>query len=265
MLKEVFLKRWVVIANAILLVYSAATTLRDAFSPQTQQKYQLNLFLHQWSWQTWVALFAAGNFLVVLHGAWLAIKKREVERDALATKLREIENTKPKIKLSEPNAVHIIPDVVQTFGDVQLGPVPFLAVRFVNEPRGPYPSAKAVDVRATINYYRDPDNSHLLSIDGRWSDSDQPSAIGPLKSKSHLLATTFGIGQKHDLDIAYRDAQTGKYYAWNNDNYQYQFFRCEGHLLTGNKFRVDIHLIGEWVEEHFSFKFRTTETGFALI
>jgi hypothetical protein len=264
MFKEILLRRWVVIANAILLLYSIGTTLRDAFPNETQQKYQLNLLLHQWSLQMWITIFAVGNFLIVLHGAWLAIKKREAERDRLAAKLAEIEKAKPRIKLSEPNAVRILPNVWQTYGDVRLGPVPFLVIRFVNEPSGPYPSAKANDVRATISYYRDPDNTHLLSIDGRWSDSDQPSAIDPLKSKSHLLAASFGIGQKHDLDIAYRDAETGKYFAWNNDNYQYKFFRCEEHLLTGNKFRVDIHLLGGWVDERYSLEFRTTEAGFAL-
>jgi hypothetical protein len=43
--REIFVKRWVVTAKAILLAYSIATTFRDAFSTETQQKYQLNLLL----------------------------------------------------------------------------------------------------------------------------------------------------------------------------------------------------------------------------
>lgn len=196
-----------------------------------------------------VPLFWVGAFI-----AWAKKNKR----------LEEIEKAKPRITLSGPDAIHILPNVFQTYNNVQQGPVPFLLVRFVNEPQGPYPSAKANDVRATITYHRDSDNNYLFSMDGRWSDSDQPSAVNPLKSKSHLLATTFGIGQKHDLDIAYRDAQTRKYFAWNNDNYDHPFFRCDEHLLIGDRFRVDIRLLGEWVDERFSFKFRTTDTGFVL-
>ena len=190
-------------------------------------------------------------------GAFVAWTKKSL-------RIEEIERARPKIKLSGANAVHILPNVLQTYGNVQIGPVPFLLARFVNQPEGPYPSAKANEVRATIRYYRDLDNAHLLTIEGRWSDSDQPSAIDPLRSKSHLLATSFGIGQWHDLDIAYRDAQTGRYFAWNNDNYQYPFFRCEEHVLIGSKFRVEVHLLGEWVDENFSFKFRATEDGFNL-
>lgn len=190
-------------------------------------------------------------------GAFVAWAKKN-------SKLEEIEKAKPKIKLSGPNAVHILPNVTQTYGDTQQGPVPFLLIRFINEPLGPFPSAKANDVRATISYYSESEFKPFLSIDGRWSDSDQPSAVNPLKSKSHLLATTFGIGQKHDLDVAYRDVQTGKYFAWNNDNYSYAFFRCDEHLLIGDRFKVDVHLLGEWVDQHFSFKFRTTDNGFTL-
>jgi len=77
---------------------------------------------------------------------------------------------------------------------------------------------------------------------------------------AYSVATTF----RDALGIAYRDAQTGQCFAWNNDNYEYQFFRCDRHLLKGDRFRVDVHLLGDWVDVRFSFKFRTTDTGFAL-
>jgi len=148
-------------------------------------------------------LFIADKFLILSSRA----DTEQPEKPEITAR-----NVRPAIKLKEPGAIYI-ESVSQNWGDTHFDSVPFLKVRFVNDPAGPYPSAKAVDVRATINYYRSSDNAHLLSIDGRWADSDQPSAISPLASKSHLLPITFGIGEAHSLDIAYRDAQTGQYFA----------------------------------------------------
>src|SRR5208282_4118036 len=216
MLREIFVRGWVMIVNFTLLAYSIATMFRDAFSLETQQKYQLNLLLHHWSWQTWIAVFAVVNFLVVFRGAGLAITKRENEKKNLVGKLEEIEKAKPRIRLGDYPGGICIANISQTYGEWRSESVPFLSVHFVNDPIGPYPSAKANDVRATINYYRCSDGKHILSVDGRWSDSSQPSALNPLVSKTHLLPVTFGIGEAHSLDIAYRDVQTGQYFAWNN-------------------------------------------------
>src|SRR5277367_4412401 len=87
MFKEIFLKRWVVFANALLAIYSIATTFRDAFPSEIQEKFQLNIFLHRWSLQTWITIFAVSNFLILYHGSWLAIRKREAKVVQLATKL----------------------------------------------------------------------------------------------------------------------------------------------------------------------------------
>jgi hypothetical protein len=200
------------------------------------------------------------GFLVACYRAWLS--ENELRLDS-QQKLETIERAKPRIKLREPGAV-FLENVSQNYGQAIFSSVPFLKIGFVNDPVGSYPSAKANDVRATIDFYRAVDDVHLLSIDGRWADSDQPSAISPLASKSHLLRTTFGIGEAHSLDIAYRDAQTGRYFAWNNDNYRYPYFRYDHHLLEGNEFRVAIRLQGDWVDERFSFTFSTCEAGFTL-
>ncbi len=266
--REIFVKRWVVTANAVLLAYSIATALRDAFSTETQQRYQLNLLLHHWSWQTWIAVFAIGNCLVVLHGAKLAIGKRDRERNRLAAKLGEIENTKPRIKLKEPGAIYCEP-VDHNFRDQQghimfSQTVPFLKVRFINDPLSPSPSAIANDVRAKLSYYRCADNACVLSIDGRWAESTQPPALHPLASRSPLLGATFAIGEERSIDVAYRDKRTKRHFAWNNDNYNYDFFICPKHLLEGDCFRVEIRLRGVLIDETFSFTFKTTDKGFEI-
>jgi hypothetical protein len=268
LIKEIFLKRWVVTANAILLVYSIATTFRDAFSPEIQEKYQLNLLLHHLSWQTWVAIFAVGNFLVVLYGAKLAIRKRDDRGELLAGELEEIKSTKPRIKLKEPNAIYC-ESVDHNFRDQQSKvffsqTVPFLKIRFENDPIFPSASAIAKDVRAKISFYRCDDESCVLSIDGRWAESTQPPALHPLESRTQLLGATFAIGEERSVDIAYRDKRTKRYFAWNNDNYNYDMFLCPRHLLDGKRFRVEVRLRGVLVDEKISFIFSTVESGFNI-
>jgi hypothetical protein len=197
--------------------------------------------------------------------AWWVEHRRSSER---AAQLEEIERAKPKIKLKQPGAIYIEP-VGLNFSDRQgrsviTFNVPFLKVRFVNEPEHSYPAAKANGVRAKINYHRCSDNVLVLSIDGRWAETDQPALYDPAASKAHLLPTTFGHGEEHSLDIAYRDAETGEYFAWNNDNYGYPGFRHDRHQLLGDCFRVEIRLRGDFVDETFRFLFRALATGFEI-
>jgi hypothetical protein len=259
---------WWAALNAFWAVLSSADMLVSKYASESFQKqWNATWVTPKWGWEIWIIGALLITVLFEFEHSFRHIVKHEkshLERETkLATKLEEIKTAKPRIKLREPSAIYI-GETSQIHGDIRFTSVPFLKVRFINEPAGPYPSAKATDVRATIAYYRYPNNAHFLSIDGRWADSDQPSATSPLTSKSHLLATTFGIGQAHDLDIAYRDPQSGQYYAWNNENYNYQFFRCDRHLLEGDRFRVDVHLLGDWVDEHFSFRFGTTDAGFVI-
>ena len=143
--------------------------------------------------------------------------------------------------------------------------MPFFKVRFINDPENSYPSCNANGIRAYIDYYRLPEDAHILSIDGRWAESDQPSAYSPASSKAHLLAVTFGIGEARSVDIAYFDP-SGKCYAWNNDNYNYvdQFYVHPGHLLNGERFRVELRLRGDWIEKHVSIIFRAEDGRFLL-
>jgi hypothetical protein len=245
-----------VIAVALLVLFlSTASWFWDELFPD-QARPHLVTIIHWVDWRYWILAGLVAILIMVVEGAFRMVSKTEQELEA-------IEKAKPRIKLKEPGAIYI-ESVSQNYGNKIFNSVPFLKVRFMNDPGGPYPSAKANDVRATINYFRLADSAHILSIDGRWAESDQPSAISPLASKSHLLPTTFGIGEAHSLDIAYRDVQTGKYFAWNNDNYRYPFFRYDHHLLEGDRFRVEIRLLGDWVDERFSFSFKATDDGFVL-
>jgi len=197
--------------------------------------------------------------------AWWLEHRTSAEQ---AARLEEIERAKPTIKLKEPGAVYT-EAVALNFTTKQGHPVvsfnvPFLKVRFVNDPEQAHPAAKADGVRAKISYYRCSDNALVLSIDGRWAESDQPPLYNPAASKAHLLPTTFGHGEEHSLDVAYRDSETGQYFAWNNDNYNYPGFTYDRHRLDGDCFRVEVRLRGDFVDETFSFRFRISATGFDI-
>ena len=205
-------------------------------------------------WVAAVVCFLAANFMV-----W----RRERE------KVEAVENGKPNIKLMQPDAVRS-EDVYQRFSD-QKGAllheqvVPFLKVRFINDPKVSYPSANATGVRAYIKYYRLPDEDLLLSLDGRWAESDQPSACSPSLSKAHLLAATFGIGEAKSVDIAYCDS-SGRFFAWNNDNYAYvsQYWLHPKHLLNEGRYRIEVRLRGDWIDKRVSLTVTAKDKSFIV-
>jgi len=229
---------------------------------------RVNFLAIAWPYAALIGMFVVYH---TLRAPWLvsnshmdAISELKTELTASKGKLDALEKAKPRIKLKDPDAVYTEP-VVQRFKNqhncvIRTQVDRFLKVRFINDPETSSPSAKAKEIIATIDYYRCPDNAHVLSIDGRWSESTQPSGLSPLESKVGLLPADFVHGQQRSLDIAYRDGHSGKYYAWNNDNYNYvnQSYVYEKHLLDGKHFRVEIRLRGENVDERFSFEFRTS-------
>jgi hypothetical protein len=196
---------------------------------------------------------------------------KEYERaESVTSKLDAIERAQPRLMLKEPGAIYC-ESVTQTFRDVAGRIVKqrvdrFLKVRFINNPGLSVPSSKATGVIATIDYYRCSDSAHVLSLDGRWSESTQPSGISPLESKIHLLSATFLQGQQRSLDVAFCDGESGKYYAWNNDNYNpaNEFFVYPAHALIGDRFTIRIRLRADFVDEIFSFSFRTEDCGFVI-
>jgi hypothetical protein len=208
---------------------------------------------------------------VFVRAPWKLDQIRVHEIETLNQELneeREKQKTaRPKIILKEPNAFYV-EQVAQLQGDGNTRFAPFLKVRFINEPEKAEPSAVANEVIAKLKYFRCNESGEyeeFLSLDGRWSESDQPSSLSPLVSKSHLLRSTFGISEEHSLDIAYRNSQNGIHYAWNNDNYKYAGGRYERHQLTGSGcFKVEICLKGPWVDELFMFPFRIAQWGFDI-
>jgi hypothetical protein len=180
------------------------------------------------------------------------ITNLETERDKYLRSLTEIEKAKPNIVLRQPGA-ESVEQVTRAINGKPLTTVPFVKVRFVNQPTESYPGSIAHAVMARIRFY-DLNNRLLLDMQGRWADSDQPSLRDFRQSRNDLLRMDFGIYDEHSLDIAFRD-DTGEFVAWNNDNYNYPDMRKPEHVLTGDSFFVEIKLSAAWVDNTFKFQF----------
>jgi hypothetical protein len=217
-------------------------------------------------WSAWLTGIAA--VLLMLRAQYDAWIENTVRAETFEARLKKIDEAKPALKLNLPNAVYV-EEVYQRFTDgkgnvLHEQTASFLKVRFINDPIQPYPSANSSGVRAYIDYHRLADNQHVLRIDGRWAESDQPSAYKAEVSKAPLLAAPFGIGEAKSVDVAYYDARTKQYYAWNNDNYNYDYWTCPSHLLKGNRFRIDIRLRGDWIDQEHSFIVRLEKRTFTI-
>lgn len=188
----------------------------------------------------------------------------------LRQRLREIEDSKPRIKPKSPSAHTKM--VGHQFVNRQTNQViftenvPFLCVSFHNDPPNSFPKSIAKGVRAFIEFTPDGKGSPILSMDGRWAESSQPPAFGPFDSKAELLEISFGLGESHILDIAYISAVDSKCYAWNNDNYENydNKYVTPKHCLPANTYRVKVRLRGELVDEVFNFAFTVNQGGFTF-
>jgi len=241
-------------------ISSADTIVAHYASDDFRKTWDAQWLTPKWGWKAWGIGLAIITLIFVLEYSLKKIK--EVSE--------KIEGTKPEINLKNPGAIYIEP-ILQQFTDkhgniLREQTVPFLKVRFFNDPTDSNPSGIAKDVRAYIDYYRLKDDAHVLSIDGRWAESDQPPTYSPFASKAHLLGISFGIGEARSLDVAYCDPTSGKYYAWNNDNYAFinQFYVNPKHLLEAEGLRVEVRLRGEWVDKRLIFTFKTENRGFNI-
>jgi|SRR5277367_6645464 len=177
-------------------------------------------------------------------------------KKGVAQQLQEINDAKPRVRLRLPGAVHV--EMVNhvfhiSDGSVLQITVPFLRIRFWNDPENPFPKATAKGVRAFVDFFYVGNSVPCLRMSGRWAESTQPPEYSALASKDHLLETTFGFGQEHVVDIAYVSGIDGRCYAWNNDNYPN--FHNPHHHLDGMGYCVAVRLRGELFDETFKFSF----------
>jgi hypothetical protein len=178
------------------------------------------------------------------------IASLQTERTRSDERLRELEESGPKIVLCDPGAWHVETIQLARDGVVQVT-AQFVKVRFVNTPKLNTPKAIARGVRAKIKFFNT-NGELVLQMDGRWDDTKQPGIERFGESTSDLLPVDFGIQEARNLDIALWDPRFDSFVAWNNDNYAFQNFVKPEHNLRGDKFSVEIRLVGVHVDETFS-------------
>jgi hypothetical protein len=219
------------------------------------------LFVPQAWLRTLFAVLAIVCAFVSSYAVWAAERKNAKES---ADKLDSIESARPKICLRQVKVSDVSFVGGSNTSPVVLFTAPFIKASVSNDPTNPYPNAETRGVSAKLRYFRGRERTQLLEISGRWADSDQPSARDFKQSRRDLLEADFRIGAEHELDIGFRDPQTGEFIAWNNDNYDYQDMKKPEHRLVGELFRVEVHLRGTWVDELFTVRFTNTAKGLAV-
>ncbi len=252
-------------ANAVLALLLWGD-LVSTWIPETQEYFRYLAPLTDLPWHWKVIITLAVNVVLFLEVAFRAVRKRELQRDEYRSKLQEIDQARPHIVLREPTAQYVEPVRIQAIGDVT-NFVSFMRVRFVNRPAGlPFPNSVAHDVRAKVRFLEPtPEGRLLLTIEGKWSDSAQPSIRDFRQHRNDLTKMDFAIEEEHSLDIAFRDDQTGEFYAFNNDNYTYPLMKKPEHLLAGQRFLVRISLLGPWVDQTYEFLFSNDPVGRNLV
>lgn len=248
-------------ANAVLALLLWGDVIVKTF-PDTEDyfRYLAPLTDLPWHWKVIITLVV--NVVLFVEVAFRAVRKRERQRDEYRLKLQQIDQARPHIVLRQPDAEYVEPVHIQAIGNIT-NVVSFIKVRFVNRPAGlPFPNSVAHDVRAKVRFLEPAAGGRLLlAIEGRWADSDQPGLRDWRQHRNDLLKMEFGIEEEHSLDIAFRDDQTGEFYAFNNDNYTYPQMKKPEHLLAGQYFLVRISLLGPWVDETFEFRFSNDSIG----
>jgi hypothetical protein len=212
--------------------------------------------------QTWLkALFAVLAITCAIFSSYAVWAVERTTAKKSADKLDLIESARPKICLKQ-----VIVSGANFFTPSGAAfTAPSIKARIANDPAHAYPNTKACGVAVKLRYFLSSESVQLLEINGRWADSDQPSARDFRQSRRDLLETDFNIGAEHDIDLGFRDSSTGEFIAWNNDNYDYPDMKKPEHRLVGDSFRVELRLRGPWVDETFTVHFKNTMNGLEAV
>jgi hypothetical protein len=264
-LKGAFLRPSFWAINGLYGLVNLVLFIRDNFLPDRLKHYlQLLDLFHGLPWWGWVIILLCINFLLLAEGATRTVRDREKKNNDLTNELDIIKRSRPRIQPKGSDAAHVL--------SVQFSPpnaIPFIApslrVRFINDPEGSSRSAVARDVCAKVRYSLGEQNVPSLDIDGRWADSDQPSIRDVRQSRNDLLRIDFNLGDEHILDIGFKDPQTGAFFAWNNDVYDYAGFKKPEYRLIGDSIRVEIRLRAPDVDEKFVFRFVIEGDGLRIV
>jgi hypothetical protein len=195
--------------------------------------------------------FAVVAFVCFLIASFQTWSKQEKQIEDLDKKFKAV----PRIKLAR--------DGVQVKGkefDVERGteklklPASCLSIYFENDPIDPSPTAVVDDIIAYIDFYNsDSQLQHLFQVAARWADSDIPTGRAKTASVVDLNCAKFTIGQKRELDIAFKFYEDGFCYAVSNESWRTGF---QGQGLTGAELVAKIRLRGSHTDKTWTVRFK---------
>jgi hypothetical protein len=266
-LKECFWGPLMLYVNGLYGAISAAILVKDELLPDKwKSNASLLDILHKLPWREWVIIFLVLNILLLIEGALRAVRKREEERDALSQKLDAIKNARPNVQLSSLNSVVLENGAHRDFISGRIiRTTQYICLCIVNDPHSTELSATARGVGAKVRYFIPGGEAPFLEIDGRWAGTDEASLRDPRQSRTDLLRIDLGIGEERRVDIAFRDMETKRFFAWNNDNYNFPDLIKPEHEFRDPLIDVQVRLRGLGVDKTFAFSFVNLENGLEIL
>jgi hypothetical protein len=115
------------------------------------------------------------------------------------------------------------------------------------------------DILASIEFWVN--DVRCLSIDGRWADGPKPGEV-PV---ADMLRMTFGAGDRHELDIAFKYLHDDHCYAMNHLSYRSDGFRYPPNMMPRGKICAVASLKGAGVHRIIKAVFINPGVGERLI
>jgi hypothetical protein len=133
-----------------------------------------------------------------------------------------------------------------------------LLLRIENDPIQSAVESVATDVNARLFFFKS-DGQELFNIEGRWSDSTQPSNLERHRTAAELKTATIPIGSYRDLDLVLKYNHEARCHAVNNVSYGFDLFQNPAWRMDAGDYQIVVRLRGSSVDQTFRLKFRNPE------
>ena len=236
------------------LVCSADTLVTHLASDLFQKKW--NGWWHpHLGWDNWLIGVLIIFAMATVEGSFRHSRKLSNQLNDAECKLQKIENSRPNIVLCDPNARHVQEILCRVSNSPSEAlQYQFVKVRFINRQKAGQSVAKAIGIRAKIEFFNE-SGELILRMDGRWDSSKHPQLLGTGENFNDLLRMDFDVEQEENVDIAFWTPRRRQFFAFNNDSYQRPLWEKEEHQLGHGPVRATIRLVGQNFDRTFDVRF----------
>jgi hypothetical protein len=130
-----------------------------------------------------------------------------------------------------------------------------LVLQVDNDPLESSAESVATEVSARL-YFLDAEAHELFNIEGRWSDSTQPSNLERHRTPAELKTATIPIGSYRILDLVLKYDHESRCHAVNNESYGFDLFQNPAWRLQEGCHQIRVRLRGPNVDQIFLLNFR---------